>query len=727
MSYSCVKQHDIKDCGPACLSTICRHYGKKISIAKLRELTKTDNIGTSIYGLVDGAMKMGLDAAPLEGTQDELLEAVLKNEIKLPAIAHVIINKHLQHYVVIHKITKSNFIVADPAKGIVKYSYDEFFSIWTGHIITFSKTEKFAITNETKGTLTRFFVLIKTQRIQLFSIFLISIVITSISLAGAYAFKLVIDGIVLKDNNTSQLQTIFNNIHIIGIALLSLYTIQAVAQVLRSMLVAKLSNRLDTTVMLEYYNHVVSLPMKFFSTRKTGEILSRFSDASKIREAISNVTLTLMIDLVLALAGAYILFVLSSTLLLISIVIIILYLLLVFCFNNPIKKINYESMENNAQLSSYLKESIDGIETVKAFNNENAVKAQTKNKLAKLFEKLYKGSIIYSLQDTLSGFIASAGTAVILWVGIILVQRGTITLGSLITFQAMMTYFIDPMKNIIELQPTIQTAVVAADRLSDMLDVEVEKMSVLTDEPYRFSNRILFDNIFFRYGNRERVLNDIHIEIKRGERIALVGESGSGKTTLVKLLMNLYPPEKGAIYIDNVDIQNISLKAIREKIAYISQDIFLFSDTIKNNLKIGSEDVSDKEILQVCKQSLAEKFIERQALGLDTMLEENGNNLSGGEKQRLAIARALLRNPDILVMDEATSNLDSITEKMIDNTIFNLSNDITCIMIAHRLSTIMKCDKIYVMDKGRIVETGTHQELLNKKGTYYSYWKEQLQ
>lgn len=727
MSYFCVKQHDIKDCGPACLSTICRNYGKKISIAKLRELTKTDNIGTSIYGLVDGARKIGLDAAPLEGTQDELLEAISKNEINLPAIAHVIIDKHLEHYVVIHKITKSKFIIADPSKGIVKYSYNDFFSIWTGHIVTFSKTEEFEMTNETKGTLSRFFVLITTQKIQLFSIFMISIVITAISLTGAYAFKLVIDGIVLKDNNTSQLQAIFNNIHIIGIALLSLYTIQAAAQVFRSMLVAKLSNKLDTVVMLEYYNHVVSLPMKFFSTRKTGEILSRFSDASKIREAISNVALTVMIDFVLALAGGYLLFILSPVLLSISIVIIILYLLLVFCFNNPIKKINYETMENNAQLSSYLKESIDGIETVKAFNNENAVKTQTKTKLAKLFDKIYKGSIIYSLQDSLSGFIASAGAAIILWIGIILVQRGTITLGSLVTFQAMMTYFIDPMKNIIELQPTIQTAVVAADRLSDMLDVEIEEMSALTNQPYKFSNRILFDNISFRYGNRKRVLNDIHIEIKRGERIALVGESGSGKTTLVKLLMNLYPPEKGTIYIDNADIQNISLKMIRRKIAYISQDIFLFSDTIKNNLKIGRKDISDKDILHVLKQSLADKFIEKQSLGLDTMLEENGNNLSGGEKQRLAIARALLRNPDILIMDEATSNLDSITEKMIDNTIFNLSNDITCIMIAHRLSTIMKCDKIYVMERGCIVETGTHQELLDKKGIYCSYWKEQLQ
>ena len=403
MSYSCVKQHDIKDCGPACLSTICMYYGKKISIAKLRELTKTDNIGTSIYGLIDGARKIGLEGIPLEGTKEELLEAVFKKEIKLPVIARVITKNGLEHYVVIHKITKSTFVIADPAKGIIKYNYNDFFSIWTGHIAIFNKTENFVMVNETKGTLARFFVLIRTQKARLFSIFLISLVVTTISLIGAYAFKLIIDGIVLKDTSMNQLQAVFNNIHIIGIALLSLYAVQAVAQVFRSMLVAKLSIGLDTAVMLEYYDHVVSLPMKFFSTRKTGEILSRFSDASKIRDAISNVALTVMIDLVVALVGGYMLFVLSSILLLISIVLIILYAILVIFFNNPIKKINYESMENNAQLSSYLKESIDGIETVKSFSNENAVKAQTKNKLANLLDKLYKSSIIYSLQSSLSG------------------------------------------------------------------------------------------------------------------------------------------------------------------------------------------------------------------------------------------------------------------------------------------------------------------------------------
>ncbi len=302
------------------------------------------------------------------------------------------------------------------------------------------------------------------------------------------------------------------------------------------------------------------------------------------------------------------------------------------------------------------------------------------------------------------------------------------TLGSLLTFNALLAYFLDPIKNLINLQPTMQTAIVAAERLSEILDLELEKVA---DEnrklsPQSLNYPIRIENLDFRYGTRKLVLENINMTIGTGEKIALVGESGSGKTTLSKLLMNFYPWEKGEIFIGDYNIKDINLESLRNRIAYISQDIFLFSGTIRENLELGNEDATLEDIIEACKLSKADEFINKLPLRYETMLEENGANLSGGQKQRLAIARALLKKPDILIMDEATSNLDSITEKVIEKTINNLSKDITTIIIAHRLSTIMRCDKIFVMEQGKFIEQGTHNQLIQKKGRYYNLWKDQL-
>lgn len=316
----------------------------------------------------------------------------------------------------------------------------------------------------------------------------------------------------------------------------------------------------------------------------------------------------------------------------------------------------------------------------------------------------------------------------ILRVGSYNVIQGKMSVGQLLTFNALLAYFLDPIKNLINLQPMMQTAIVASDRLGEILDLELEKSDDEAQKinPANLNGDIEFKNVDFRYGTRQFVLKNLNFTIASGEKIALVGESGSGKTTLVKLIMNFYPWENGDILINGCNIRDINLERLRERIAYISQDIFLFSGTIKENLCLGDQDLTLDEIVAAAKIAKAHDFINDMPLRYNTMLEENGTNLSGGQKQRLAITRAILKKPDILIMDEATSNLDSITEKAIERTINDFSKGITTIIIAHRLSTIMRCDKIYVMDKGEFVESGSHQELIQKKGRYYDLWKEQL-
>ncbi len=412
----------------------------------------------------------------------------------------------------------------------------------------------------------------------------------------------------------------------------------------------------------------------------------------------------------------------------ISVILLVLYGIIVFCYNKPIKKINEKQMEENSQVTSYLVESLNGIETVKAFNAEKKAEYKTEKLFIKFLKSIFKGGFLSNSQQSLTNAVYVIGETVILWVGTVKILNGELTVGELITFNALLAYFLDPVKNLINLQPTMQTAIVAADRLGEILDLEPEKKeneeSKIKD--VSLNKKIEISNLDFRYGTRQFVLKNINLTINPGEKIALVGESGSGKTTLVKLLMNFYEFEKGEIMFGDYNIKDINIESLRDKIAYISQDIFLFSGTIRENLMLGNEDATLDEIIEACKLSKANEFIEKMPLRYDTMLEENGANLSGGQKQRLAIARALLKKPDILIMDEATSNLDSITEKAIEKTINELSDNITTVIIAHRLSTIMRCDKIYVMADGEIIEQGSHTQLMNDRKSYYNLWKEQL-
>ncbi len=715
MKYYCVKQHDITDCGAACLATISKQYGLNLSISKIREVAGTDKQGTNAYGMIKAAEQLGFSAKGVKGNQEAFF-----TEFPLPAIAHVVVDGSLLHYIVIHKITKKQIVIADPAKGIVKYTPEEFFKIWTGVLILLVPTSKFQKGNENKGVLSRFFSLMIPQKRLLINIFLSSLMITIFGILASFYFRFIMDDIVPNSTRKTLIT--------LSIGVIVLYIFKAILEAFRYHLMLYLGQKLDIPLILGYYEHVLGLPMNFFGTRKVGEIVSRFTDASKIRDAISSATLTIMIDSLMAVVGGAVLFTQNHTLFFIAVIVVVLYGAIVLAFNKPVKKINEKQMENNAQLTSYLVETLNGIETVKAFHAEDKAQAKTDRLFVKLLRSVFKGGMITNAHQTLTGIVSTIGGTVILWVGVVNVLNGNMTLGSLITFNALLAYFLDPVKNLINLQPTMQTAIVAAERLAEIFDLELEKVQ---DEkrklaPASLNLPIRIENLNFRYGTRKLVLENINMTINAGEKIALVGESGSGKTTLTKLLMNFYPWEKGEIFIGNYNLKDINLESLRNRIAYISQDIFLFSGTIRENLELGNEDASMEDIIEACRLSKADEFINNLPLRYETILEENGANLSGGQKQRLAIARALLKKPDILIMDEATSNLDSITEKAIEKTINSLSRNITTIIIAHRLSTIMRCDKIFVMEQGKFIEQGSHSELIARKGRYYDLWKDQL-
>ena len=711
--FKCILQNDETDCGPACLAAIFGKYGLKVSIAKIRDIAGTDRQGTSAYGLVKAIEHYGFQQKVVKADKESLT-----SKLPIPAIAHVVIDDSLLHYVVITKVKGDTVVVSDPAKGIVKYKEENFLKIWTKILILIAPTNNSQKGNKKQSTLISFFRLLISQKWLLLRIFILSMILTSIGIITSFYYQVLMDDIV----PSSSLEML----NYVSVITLCLFFVQIGLNFLRGFLIVKLEQNIDIPIMLGYYNHALILPMKFYSMRDTGEIISRFNDASSIRDIVSEASLTIMMDTIMAVVGAVVLFNSNRLLFLISVVMLFLYGIIVFVYNKPIKKNNRKIMEMNSKVTSQFIETVNGIEIIKAFNQEDNEKEKTDKLYRKFLKRVFNGGVLSLSQQTVTMFVAVVGELVILWIGATYVIKGELTIGELITFNALLGYFIEPIKNLINLQPSIQTAVVAADRLGEILDITPE----YNYEHEQLNDKIRFDkisisNLDFRYGTRELVLKDINLEICRGEKIAFVGESGSGKTTLANLLVRLYEQEKGSIKLDSIDIREFSIKQIRDNISYISQNTFLFSGTIRENLLFGNSDVSDDDISQVCKICELEEYINSLPLKFNTRIEENGKNLSGGQKQRLAIARALLKKPEILIMDEATSNLDYITERSIEKTINNFSKNMTTIIIAHRLSTIKDCDKIFVLRNAQIVETGNHRDLLNQRGYYYQLWNGQ--
>ena len=450
MKYYCVKQHDITDCGAACLATIAKQNGYRLSISKIREIAGTDKQGTNAFGVIHAAEQLGFTAKGVKGNAEAFF-----SEFPLPCIAHVIVNGSLLHYVVIHKITKKQVIIADPGCGIVKLTPEEFFGQvaeegkppkyqWSGVLILLAKNETFKKGNETQGLFERFLQLLLPQKKLMLHIFVASLLYTVLGILAAFYFQELVDS-VLPDGLRQTLFTLS-----IGVILLNIFRVLLSA--FRSHLLLYLSQKLDIALLLGYYRHVLELPMNFFGTRRVGEIISRFTDASKVRDAISGATLTIMIDTLMAIAGAIILYTQNAMLFGISVVIVILYGIIVIAFQKQYKKLNEKQMEDNAQLTSYLMESLNGIQTVKAYNAERKANQETEGKFVKLLRSVFDLSLVGNIQASLKGTIELIGGVVILWVGGVHVINGNMTMGQLITFNSLLVYFLDPVKNLINLR-----------------------------------------------------------------------------------------------------------------------------------------------------------------------------------------------------------------------------------------------------------------------------------
>ncbi|MDB7367485.1 MULTISPECIES: peptide cleavage/export ABC transporter [Enterococcus] len=714
MNFNFISQLDEKDCGVACLAMILKHYKTEIPIHKLRELSGTDLDGTSAFGLKKTLEKLDFDCLAIQADNDLWKE----KELPLPLIAHVIIDNKYPHYVVVYGIKDTELLIADPGRGKLKKSVIEFNKEWTGVVLIPTPKEIYQPTKEKIAGLTSFFPIIWKQKGLVFHIILASIFITLFNIGSSYYFQGLLDYFIPNQARST--------LNIISIGLIVVYLFRVLFEYSRSYLLLILGQRMSISIMLSYFKHVLNLPMTFFATRKSGEILSRFLDANKIIDALASATLSVFLDVGMVLIVGITLLIQNHMLFFVTLASIPFYLVTILAFVKSYEKANQEEMNAGAMLNSSMIESLKGIETVKAYNGEEQVYQKVDTEFIKLMKKSFKTVTLDNAQQGLKHGIQLINSALILWAGSYYVMNGTISLGQLITYNALLVFFTDPLQNIINLQVKMQTAQVANKRLNEIFAISPEQKNRTEKRKYStstFQQGISIENLSFSYNMKAPTLKNIFCTIPPNSKIAWVGLSGSGKSTLAKLLVHFYEANEGSISYGKINGLDISHEELRNHVTYIPQESFFFSGTIFENLIFGLTKIpSFEQILEVCDAVQLTEFINQQTLRFDTVLEEGATNLSGGQRQRLAIARALLKDSPILILDEATSGIDTLLEHKIMDHLLNLE-DKTIIFIAHHLSIAKSCDKIMVLHEGELVEEGTHESLRYNGGIYQKLWE----
>lgn len=713
MSAKNIKQRDITDCGAACLAAVAAYHKLKLPVAKIRQYAGTDQKGTNVLGLTEAAQKLGFEAKGVKGELDSL------GKIPLPAIAHVVVKQQLHHYVVICKANKNEVQIMDPADGkTYRKTYEKFAAEWTGVLVLLLPGETFTQKNEKVNVKIRFWQLLQPHKSIVIQALFGALIYTILGLSTAIFVQKITDYVLVDGNR--------NLLNLMSVAMILLLLLQLFIGTTKTIFTMRTGQQIDARLILGYYKHLLKLPQQFFDTMRVGEIISRINDAVKIRTFINDISISLAVNIFIVFFAFALMFTYYWKLALLMLTVIPLYLIIYFITNKLNKKIQRKLMEQSADLEAQLVESLNAVGTIKRFGLEEHTNLKTETHFIQLLRTVYKSGLSSVFSGTATELVARMLTIVMLWVGAGFALDGQITPGELFSFYTLIGYFTGPAASLIGANKVIQDAVIAADRLFEIMDLEVENdTSNIALSPDLIGD-IKFENVAFRYGTRVNVFDNLNLQIKAGGFTAIVGESGSGKSTLMSLLQNIYPIQKGNIYIGKYAIKHLSNNSLRSLLSVVPQQIDLFAGNITENIAVGDYQPNMQRIIDICTQLGILDFIESLPEGFNTYVGENGASLSGGQRQRLAIARALYRSPEILILDEATSSLDTASEQYVQRTIaWLVQQQKTIIIIAHRLSTVKNADNIIVLDKGTVVEEGQHNELLQQSGHYSNLWKQQ--
>lgn len=710
--YPFFAQQSPSDCGAACLVMIGRYWGKHLSVNRLRDIANVDRNGASLRGLAAAAESIGFSTRPVKAGLKKLAEQML------PAIVHW----EGKHFVVVYEITRKQVVIGDPAMGQRTLTHAEFKAGWTGYTLLLKPTAFLKETPEASQPLWQFVELMKPHWLVLLEILIASIVLQVLGLVTPLFTQLLLDRVVVQRSELT--------LTAVGLGMLIFGLFRVAMGGLRQYLLAHTANRVDLALIVGFIKHTFRLPLGFFESRYVGDIISRIGENYKIQRFLTGEALSILLDLLTVFIYLGLMFWYSWKMALLTLVIVPPFALLALISTPLLKRISRQIFNANNSQSKYLIQGLTGIRTVKGMAIEQTVGWHWEDLFGKSINTNFSGQIVGNVLQIFSSTVETLVTTALLWFGAWQVIQNELTIGQLVAFNMLLGSVISPFRRLTVLWNQLQEVVIAVERIQDVIDTEPEEDYQQQTRQFLPTLRgdICFDQVTFRYHPESdvNVLENVNFTVRPGQMVALVGRSGSGKTTIAKLLLGLYKATEGRILIDGYDINSLALRSLRQQIGVVDQDTFLFGGTIRENISVGHPEATMEDVINAAQQAGAHSFIEELPMGYETQIGEGGGMLSGGQRQRVAIARALLGNPRLLILDEATSHLDAESERIIQTNFNALLRDRTTLVIAHRLSTVRNADLILVLDRGVLVESGTHDELMARRGHYFYLNQQQL-
>lgn len=681
--YPFVKQKESKDCGIACLQMIFKYYNGYVNSLKLEELTKTTKNGTTAYHLIEALKYYDFEA---KGIRCEIQNI---EKQKLPAIAHVTINKTYNHYVVIYKVTKNFVLLADPSEKIKKMKLSDFNEIYNNVLIVSSP--KKILPKYFESTSKKEFCLniLKNYKSLIYKLIIISFLVTLFSVLTSFYLKYMLDNL-----------GIFKNINFVFIIFLHFYILNIMSNYFRNKLLIHINKYIDYDITTITFKQIITLPYRYYASKTTGDIISRISDLEILKQTISKFILTIFVDICLILISFVGLYFINYKLFLISIIMLMFYVIILIIYREAIRKNIDKCQTEKANITSYMVESINNYENIKGINLQNKITSLFEKKYSNYLSKLLNMEKIYTSEILFKNIVSEIGFALIIYIGILEVSRNNLSIGMLMTFNALFSYLINPFKEMIDLDNDISSAFNSLNRILELYYKEKDN-GIISD---KIKGNIEFKDLSFSYDDLNYTLKNVNFKISCKEKVLILGESGSGKSTILKIIKKYYKVNRNNVLLDNIDINDYQSSSVSENISYISQNENLYTDTLYNNIDLY-RNINSKEIYEASK--ICEIDFIDEKLGYDMLIEENGFNLSGGQKQRIILARSILKKFNILLIDEATNQIDYNLERKILKKIFKKYHDKTIIMVSHRLENMDLFDKIIKVEKGRIKEVIT--------------------